>query len=83
MTARGRFCFDADIVVYAADLDSGDRHERQIPSWDAIMWAMARRFGCPAVVSEDMQDGRRLGGVEFINPFADRTSARLATLPRA
>ena len=32
MTARGRFCFDADILVHAADLDSGDRHKRQIPS---------------------------------------------------
>lgn len=57
--------------------------EHRFSFWDAMMWATARRAGCSAVVSEDMQDGRLLGGVEFINPFADHASSRLETFLRA
>ncbi len=48
--------------------------------WDAFLWATARRAGCGAIVSEDFQDGRELGGVLFINPFARNPSAPLADL---
>ena len=38
--------------------------------WDAMLWATAKRAGCRMLFSEDLQDGRRLDGVLFVNPFA-------------
>lgn len=149
MTVKVRFSLDTNILVYAVDVDAGERHERskqlmaqaarrdcvltvqalaeffhvttrknllelsrasafvhdwlhvfQVASaddtalvdamdaveehrlsfWDAMLWATARRTGCAAILSEDMQDGRRLSGVTFINPFAADAAARLAPL---
>ena len=151
MTVKGRFCLDTNILVYAVDLDAGERHERSkeifkqayrcdcifpiqvlaeffraatrkkllepdearafvcdwidifeltwansdtlvdamnavvehgLSFWDAMIWAVARRAGCSAMLSEDMQDGRSLGGVAFINPFAVDAEGRLEALFR-
>jgi predicted nucleic acid-binding protein len=38
--------------------------------WDAQLWATARLNQIALIVSEDFQDGRRLEGVRFANPFA-------------
>jgi predicted nucleic acid-binding protein len=38
--------------------------------WDAMLWATAKRAGCRMVFSEELQDGRSLDGVLFVNPFA-------------
>ena len=54
--------------------------EHRVSFWDALLWATARQAGCSAIVSEDMQHGRRLGGVEFVNPFAPQAAATMATL---
>ena len=54
--------------------------EHRLSFWDAMLWATARQAGCSAIVSEDMQHGRRLGGVEFVNPFAPQAAATMATL---
>ena len=43
--------------------------EHNLPLWDALFWATARRSGCRLILSEDFQDGRELGGVHFVNPF--------------
>ncbi len=48
--------------------------------WDAMLWATARQHGCAAIFSEDMQDGRRLGGLEIINPFAADNLPRVSAL---
>jgi predicted nucleic acid-binding protein len=40
--------------------------------WDALLLATAERHGCEIVLSEDMQDGARLGGVIVLNPFVGR-----------
>ena len=40
-----------------------------LPFWDALLWATARRAGCQLLLTEDLQDGRTLGGVLFRNPF--------------
>ena len=149
MTVKGRFSLDTNILVYAVDLDAGDRHEwsrtlvgraarcdcvltaqalaeffhattrknllplsragvivrawlevfpvtsagtsalvdamdaveeHRLSFWDAMLWATARQSGCSAILSEDMQDGRRLGGVEIINPFRAESAARLGAL---
>ena len=149
MTARARFSLDTNILVYAVDRDSGERHRRSVelvgraarrdcvltlqalaeffhattrkalltPShagdfvrdwlevfevaaanesalvdamnavdehrlsfWDALLWATARQAGCSAVVTEDMQHGRRLGGVAFIDPFAADAATLMAPM---
>ena len=68
----------ADAATLVNAMDAVEEHRLSL--WDAMIWATARRSGCSALVSEDMQDGRRLGGVEFINPFAKNGPARLAPL---
>jgi predicted nucleic acid-binding protein len=40
-----------------------------IAFWDAMLWATAEASGARFLVSEDLQDGRRLGLVTFVNPF--------------
>jgi predicted nucleic acid-binding protein len=54
--------------------------EHRLSFWDAMLWATVRDVGGSAILSEDMQDGRRVGGVEFVNPFAGHAEARLAEL---
>lgn len=56
--------------------------EHHLSFWDAMIWAVARRAGCSAVLSEDMQDGQRLGGIEFLDPFSSNAANRLALLFR-
>jgi predicted nucleic acid-binding protein len=133
-----RFSLDANVLVYAADLAAGTRHERaldildravrrdcvltlqalaeffhvitrkrmvarteaaaqvrdwtteyptisadsaalwaapefavdgRLAWWDALSLATAQRHGCEVVLSEDMQDGARFGGVTILDPF--------------
>ena len=58
----------------------GAVEDHRLSFWDAMLWATARQVGCSAILSEDMQDGRRLSGVEIINPFGADASGRLAEL---
>lgn len=41
----------------------------QLPWFDAHMWAYAKVYGLPVLVSEDFQHGRSYGGVQVVNPF--------------
>jgi predicted nucleic acid-binding protein len=41
----------------------------QVSYWDALIVSAAERGGCAWLLSEDLQDGRRLGGVTIVNPF--------------
>lgn len=50
-----------DAVEYVRD--------HTISFWDAMLWVTAKQAGCGYIISEDMQHGRRLGGVEILNPF--------------
>ena len=54
--------------------------EHNLSFWDAMIWAVARKAGCSAMITEDMQDKRTLGGITYINPFADDAEERLAAL---
>jgi predicted nucleic acid-binding protein len=73
--------FPVTSVDGAALVDAMDAvEEHRLSFWDALLWATARQAGCAAILSEDMQDGRRLSGVVFINPFAADASARLEAL---
>ena len=49
--------------------------------WDALMLASAAEAGCTAMLSEDMQNGARIFGLEIVNPFGEAgVSARAAKL---
>lgn len=44
-------------------------HAHKLPFWDAMLWAAADRLGIDHLLSEDFQDGRKLGRVRFLDPF--------------
>lgn len=71
----------ADDTALTDAMDAVEEH--RLSFWDAMLWATARQIGCSAILSEDMQDGRRLSGVEFVNPFAADATPRLAALLEA
>ena len=73
--------FDIISADETALIDAIDAvHEHGLSFWDAMIWATARQAGCSAILSEDMQDGQRLGGVEFVDPFAAEAVSRVADL---
>jgi predicted nucleic acid-binding protein len=43
--------------------------EHQLSYFDAQIWATARLNQVPAILTEDFTDGRRVEGVQFLNPF--------------
>ena len=47
--------------------------------WDAMLWATVRAAGCRVLFTEDLQDGRELEGVRFVNPF-DAANDRIIDL---
>ena len=57
----------AEVADLAEALRAAAAHGLQY--WDAMLWATVRRAGCHVILTEDMQDGRDLDGVTFINPF--------------
>jgi predicted nucleic acid-binding protein len=68
----------ADDSVLVDAMDAVEEH--RLSFWDAMLWATVRQVGCSAILTEDMQDGRRLSGVEFVDPFSADATARLAVL---
>ncbi len=68
----------ADGAALAEAMAAVDEH--RFSFWDAMLWATAKRAGCSVLVSEDMQHGRRFGGVEFVNPFAPDGPSAMATM---
>jgi len=62
------FSLTPQIVLEAA---RGVR-DYQLPYYDAQIWASARLNQIPVIFSEDFQDGQKLEGVRFINPFANK-----------
>jgi predicted nucleic acid-binding protein len=55
-----------------SDLDRAMRavEDHHLSFWDAMLWATAKRAGCTLLFSEDLQDGRHLEGMLFVDPFA-------------
>jgi predicted nucleic acid-binding protein len=43
--------------------------DHQLSYWDAQIWATARLYQLPVVLSEDFSSGSSLEGVRFVNPF--------------
>ena len=56
---------DLPLIVAASQLE--ERHKMSF--WDALIVEAARRSGARRLLTEDLQTGRRLGGVLIDNPF--------------
>jgi predicted nucleic acid-binding protein len=57
--------------------------DHRLAFWDALMCATANRAGLNYLLSEDMQDGRRVGGLTIVNPFRPENAALIdRILPR-
>lgn len=57
---------DARLVIEAAELAESS----QLSIWDAAIVAAAARAGCTSVLTEDLNAGQVIAGVEVIDPFA-------------
>ena len=64
----------ADATTLSDAIQAVARHH--LPFWDAMLWAAVQQAGCGLLLTEDFQDGRRLGAVTFVNPF-DPANAEL------
>ncbi|HEY4941788.1 MAG TPA: PIN domain-containing protein [Rhizomicrobium sp.] len=49
--------------------------QHQLSIWDARLLAVCDAHGCSHLLSEDMQDGARYGGVTVLNPFRASNAA--------
>jgi predicted nucleic acid-binding protein len=60
------------VPVQADLLEAAWRVEARgaVSFWDALVLAAARTAGCTHLLTEDLADGRRLGGVTVASPFA-------------
>jgi len=56
---------DAALILAASALE--ERHS--LSFWDALIIEAARRGGARRLVTEDLQDGRRIAGLVIENPF--------------
>ena len=54
-----------------------DAHQFQV--WDAVIWSAARAAGATVFLSEDLQDGLVLEGMQVMNPFS-RSNTELTAL---
>jgi predicted nucleic acid-binding protein len=57
----------ADGVLLEQGWKIQDRY--QFSCWDALIVAAAKVCGCHYLLTEDMQSGQKLDGVEVVNPF--------------
>jgi predicted nucleic acid-binding protein len=61
-----------DVVILGVEdvLAAIDLHRlHQFSTWDALVIRAALNAGCRVLYSEDLQDGRRIDGLEIVNPF--------------
>jgi predicted nucleic acid-binding protein len=57
----------ADAVLLEQGWKIQDRY--QFSYWDALIVAAAKVCGCHYLLTEDMQSGQKLDGIEVVNPF--------------
>ncbi|CAO3416945.1 PIN domain-containing protein [Azospirillum endophyticum] len=62
-----------------ADVTDAIRVHRDhgIQFWDGMIWSVVKRAGGRILFSEDLQDGRELEGVRFMNPLAPANASAL------
>ncbi|HUL16583.1 MAG TPA: PIN domain-containing protein [Terriglobales bacterium] len=51
----------------------------QLSFWDALIVAAAKSAGCQYLLTEDLQTGQDLDGVEVVNPFLTKPESLQAT----
>ncbi len=56
---------DADLVLYALEIGG----VASLSHWDALIVAGAHRADCELLLTEDLNDGQRIGSVRVISPF--------------
>ena len=62
---------EPQLIVAASRLEEEQREEEYTVSfWDALIVEAAIRAGADRLLTDDMQDGRRLGQLTIENPFA-------------
>ncbi len=64
------------VMASAAELSRA--HKMQL--WDCVVCAASEQAGAKVLLTEDMQDGRALGGVQLINPFATSNDQKVDEL---
>jgi predicted nucleic acid-binding protein len=68
ITAWSRFPIqEISLDIVKAALEIGGRYG--LAYWDAAIVAAAQALGCEQLLSEDMQDGRRIGSLTIVDPF--------------
>ena len=50
------------------------RTQHQFSWYDSLIVAAAQESGCSVLYTEDMQDGRRIGGLKIENPYRRRAA---------
>lgn len=50
----------------------GLARDHTLAFYDALIIASAIEAGCDTLLTEDMQDGRTIGGLTIVNPFSKR-----------
>lgn len=68
----------ADEACLSQAMDAVAKHS--LSFWDAMLWATVHEAGCEVLLSEDLQNGRTLGGVSILNPFDPANDEQLADL---
>jgi predicted nucleic acid-binding protein len=62
--------FDLVLISLPDILAAIDLHRlHQLSFWDALIVRCALQSRCSVLYSEDLQTGRRIDGVEIVNPF--------------
>jgi predicted nucleic acid-binding protein len=77
--------FQRDVETLSISIETFDtalifatRHQFQI--WDALIVMSCEQAGCTLLLSEDMQDGFKVGSTEIANPFATKLNPKLTRL---
>ena len=62
--------FDVAVPNLTDILAAIDLHRLHgVSFWDALVLHSAKQAGCNILFTEDMQQARKIGGVEIVNPF--------------
>lgn len=70
ITAWSRFPVqEISLEIVKAALEICGRH--RLSYWDSAIIAAAQALGCRELLTEDMNDGQRIGSVTIVNPFRD------------
>jgi predicted nucleic acid-binding protein len=59
-------------TVSVIDTASALARTHRMQLWDCVVCAASAQAGAKVVLTEDMQDGRTLDGLQLVNPFAAR-----------